>query len=74
VFRGSTTGMGSVDTNLRIKVTRALVNTSGFDVGIHAAIQTIKQDSITDLIKPTLQVSELSSYKYAMDRRQRTLV
>jgi len=67
VFRGSTTGMGTADTNLRIKVTRDLVNTSGFDVGIHAAIQTIKQDSITDLIKPTLQVSELSSYKYAMD-------
>jgi hypothetical protein len=67
VFRGSTTGMGSVDTNLRIKVARDLVNTSGFDVGIHAAIQTIKQDLITDLMKPTLQVSELSSYKYAMD-------
>ncbi len=67
VFRGSTTGMGSVDTNLRVKVTRDLVNTSGFDVGIHAAIQTIKQDLITDLMKPTLQVSELSSYKYAMD-------
>ena len=67
VFRGSTTGMGTADTNLRIKVTRDLVNTSGFDVGIHAAIQTIKQDSITDLIKPTLQVSDLSSYKYAMD-------
>ncbi len=67
VFRGSTTGMGTADTNLRIKVTRDLVNTSGFDVGIHAAIQTIKQDSITDLIKPTLRVSELSSYKYAMD-------
>ena len=42
VFRGSTTGMGTADTNLRIKVTRDLVNTSGFDVGIHAAIQTIK--------------------------------
>ena len=67
VFRGSTTGMGTADTNLRIKVTRDLVNTSGFDVGIHAAIQTIKQDSITDLMKPTLQASELSSYKYAMD-------
>ena len=67
VFRGSTTGMGNKDTNLRIKVTRDLVNTSGFDVGIHAAIQTINKDSITNLIKPMLEASDLSSYKYAMD-------
>lgn len=67
VFRGSTTGMGNIDTNLRVRVTRDLVNTSGFDVGIHAAIQTINKDSITGLMKPKMEASELSSYRYALD-------
>ena len=67
VFRGSSTGMGNIDTNLRVKVTRALLNTSGFDVGIHAAIQTINKDSIMDLMKPKLEASEWSSYRYALD-------
>jgi hypothetical protein len=67
VFRGSSTGLGNIDTNLRIKVTRALLNTSGFDVGIHAAIQTINKDSIMDLMKPKLEASEWSAYMYALD-------
>ncbi len=67
VFRGSTTGMGDAKTNLRVKVIRELIDNPGFDVGLHAAIQTIQEDSIRDVMKPKLSVAEWSSNRYAMD-------
>ena len=67
VFRGSSTGMGTSDSNLRVRVSRELFNHSDFDVGIHAAVQSIQEDSIRSLMKPKLHISEWSKYKYAMD-------
>ena len=66
-FRGSTTGMGNATSNLRIRASRELFNNSDFDIGIHAAIQTVHEDSIRDLMKPKMSTSDLSSFKYAMD-------
>ena len=66
-FRGSTTGMGNATSNLRIRASRELFNNSDFDVGIHAAIQTIQEDSIRDLMKPRMSTMKLSSFRYAMD-------
>lgn len=66
-FRGSTTGMGDATSNLRIRVSRVLSNNSDFDVGIHAAIQTIQEDKIRDLMKPIIPTTKLSSFRYAMD-------
>ena len=67
VFRGSTTGMGDEHSNLRVKAIRELFHLPDFDVGIHAAIQTIQEGSIQDIMKPKLSVAEWASHRYAMD-------
>ena len=59
--------MGDAKTNLRVKVIRELIHDPDSDVGLHAAIQTIQEDSIRDAMKPKLSVAEWSSYRYAMD-------
>lgn len=59
-FRGSTTGMGNTTSNLRIRASRELFYNSDFDIGIHAAIQTIHEDSIRDLMKPRISTAMLT--------------
>ena len=59
--------MGDAKTNLRVKVIRELIDNPDFDVGLHAAILTIQEDTIRDVMKPKLSVAEWSSNRYAVD-------
>ena len=67
MFRGSTTGKGNAQTNLRAKVVRALHKKDGFDVGLTVAIQGMDPKSVADLIKPKIEAADWSGVKYLLD-------
>jgi hypothetical protein len=67
VFRGSSTGFGNAQTNLRAKVVRDLTNKDRFDVGITAAIQGMNTGSVADLMKPKIDRMDWSRFRYILD-------
>ena len=66
-FRGSTTGMGDAQTNMRARSIGILANETGFDVGLTAVIQNFNAASVRHLMKPEMQKSEFDNYKFLLD-------
>eukprot|EP00040_Diaphanoeca_grandis_P044692 m.13274 g.13274 ORF g.13274 m.13274 type:complete len:483 (-) comp9667_c0_seq1:108-1556(-) len=68
LFRGSTTGFGTMQTNMRLRTVAALKDLPGVDMGITAKIQNFARSSSVDpLMKPAIEYSVWNNYKYILE-------
>ena len=66
-FRGSTTGMGDAQTNMRARSIAILADEPGFDVGFTAVIQGFNSESVSKFMKPQMQKAEFDNYRFLLD-------
>ena len=62
LWRGSSTGFGTSQTNHRARVVRALINSSAFDVGLSTFVQAFPPEN--ELLKPPVEMEDWTKYKY----------
>ena len=66
-FRGSTTGKGDAQTNMRARSIAVLADEPGFDVGFTAVIQGFNSASVSKFMKPQMQKAEFDNYRFLLD-------
>lgn len=66
-FRGSTTGKGDAQTNMRARSIALLADEPGFDVGFTAVIQGFNSASVSKFMKPKMQKAEFDNYRFLLD-------